>query len=153
MDIIKTDKYGQINHILVQDHIPNPAFINEFQTNYFNLKLHSIEMIENTLEGYKVDDGGMYLLLHVSIRNTTNEILDLYREDFLLSYDDVDGYPAEENFKVPYQFPDEYALKPLETKKGCLIFIVDTNAKKIMFYHNEYFDEERYKTYRLRYRF
>lgn len=153
MDVLKKDKYNQVNHLLIKDHVPNPAFMNEFQTGYFTLKLNTIEIVQNKLEGFQVDDGGQFLILHVSIRNNTNEILDLYREDFLLSFDDEDPYLPEENFNVPYQFKDEFALKPFETVKGSLIFVIAENAKKISFIHNEYYDEEHYKTYHLRYRF
>lgn len=153
MDVLKRDKDNHINHLLIKDHIPNPAFINEFQTNYFTLKLNTIELVEDKLENFQVDAGGQFLVLHVCIRNNTNEILDLYREDFLLSYDDEDAYAPEEYFHVPYQFQDEFALKPLETIKGSFIFIIADNAKKITFYHHEYYDEEHFKMYRLRYRF
>lgn len=152
MDIIKKDKNNHISHILVNDHIPNPAFINEFQTNYFTVKLNSIEIVEEALNGYRVDQGGAFLLLHMNIRNNTNEILDLYREDFALFYNKEEPFNPEENFGVPYQFPDQMALKPLESVKGCYLFIIDKNAKKIGFLHHEYYDEEHYKEYHLHYK-
>ena len=152
MDIIKKDKNLQVSHILVKDHIPNQAFINEFRTNYFTLKLFSIEMVEASLAGFKVDEGGIFLLLHVQIRNNTNEILDLYREDFSLYYDREEPYNPEEYFQVPFQFPDAFSLKPLESIKGCFVFIISSYAKKICFLHNEFYDEDHFKMYRLRYR-
>lgn len=152
MDVIKKDKDKQVSHILIQDHIPNRAFINEFQTNFFTLKLQSIEIVESCLQGYQVEEGGVFLVLHVMIRNNTNEILDIYKEDFALYYDETEPYPPEENFQVPFQFPDEFSLKPLEECKGSYIFIISKNAKKICFFHHEYYDEEDFKMYRLRYR-
>ncbi|NBK97589.1 MAG: DUF4352 domain-containing protein [Erysipelotrichia bacterium] len=153
MDVLKKDKNNHVSHLLIKDHIPNPAFINEFQTNDFTLKLNTMELVSHQLEGYQVDEGGQFLVLHLMIRNNTNEILDLYREDFLLSYDEGEDYNPEEFFNVPYQFKDEFALKPLETIKGCLVFVIAANAKKITFSHNEYYDDEHYKNYHLRYRF
>lgn len=152
MDIIKRDENNQVSHILVQDHIPNRAFVNEFQTNFFTLKLKSIEIVKSKLQGYKVDQGGVFLILHISIRNNTNEILDVYRDDFALYYDEDEPYPPEENFKVPFQLADILALKPLEEIKGSYIFTVSESAKRICFLHNEYYDEDDYKSYRLRYR-
>lgn len=152
MDVIKKDQNNHISHLLIHDHIPNPAFINEFQTNEFTLKLNSIELTKQ-IGDYVMEEGGTFLLLHIALRNNTNEILDLYREDFLLSYDDEEAYPAEEYFNVPYQFKNEFALKPWEMVKGIFIYTIAENAKKICFFHNEYYDEEHYKTYRLRYRF
>ena len=65
MEFIHKDKDNHLHHILCNDHIPNPAFINEFQTQLFSLKLHCIEMIEGILKGYYVDEGGAYFLFPV----------------------------------------------------------------------------------------
>lgn len=152
MDLLKRDKENQVTHLLLKDHIPNNAFINEFQTNFFTLKLNTIEIIEEVLNGYKVDEGGVFLLLHVSIRNNMNEILELEKDDFSLYYDKEGPFSPEENFGVRFQFDNEILFKPFEIMKGCFIFIIDKSTKKICFFHEEYYDDENFKLYRLRYK-
>ena len=50
MDVLYKDENNNLKHILCNDHRPNPAFINEFQTSQFTLKLLSIEIIEKNLD-------------------------------------------------------------------------------------------------------
>lgn len=152
MDILKRDKNNQISHMLTNDHRPNPAFINEFQTNNFTLSLKSIELVEGALEGYQVEEGGMFVVMHLSIRNNTNEIIEISREDFALSYDKEEPYTPEENFKSSHQFADDFAMKPFETVNGNFVFITSASASRICFLYNENYDEDHYKLYRLRYR-
>ena len=74
MDVIYNDKNGNVNHILCNDHKANQAFINEFQTNEFTLKLNSIMVFENELKEFIVEDG-LFVLFDVEIRNNTNECI------------------------------------------------------------------------------
>ena len=105
------------------------------------------------LNDFIVDDGAQFLILHLKITNITNEILVMYKDDFMITYDQDGPYEAENNFGVRNQFPDEYALKPQESKSGKLIFIISSSANKIMMTYTEYFDDESEgKTYKLKYK-
>lgn len=152
MDILKRDRKNQISHILTNDHKPNPAFINEFQTNSFTLTLKSIELVEGNMGGYEVETGGMFVVMHITIRNNTNEIIDISREDFGMSYDKEEPYNPEENFHITHQLEDEFSLKPFESINGSYIFVASANAHKLCFLYNEVYDEEHYKLYHLRYK-
>ena len=77
----------------------------------------------------------------------------MYRDDFMISFDGEGPFEAEAFFDVERQLPDEYALKPQEEIKGKLIFIIASDAKKIMLSYTEYFDDESEgKTYKLKYK-
>lgn len=151
MEIITHEKEKH-NRLFTNDYRPNPAMINEFQTQFFTCKLRKIELAGRHLHGYHVDEGAQFLVLHVTIRNNTNEILSMFREDFMIHFDEEGPFEAEEEFGVPYQFPDTYALKPQEERKGNLVFIIASNTKMICFRYTEYFDDDSEgKTYRLKY--
>ena len=103
--------------------------------------------------GFIVDDGARFLMLHVTIRNITNEILTMYKDDFMITFDNEGPFEAEDNFGIRNQLSDEYALKPQEEISGCLVFIISSSAKKIMLSYTEYFDDESEgKTYKLKYK-
>lgn len=152
MDIVRKDINNHISHILSNDHIPNQAFVNEFQTNYFSLKLLNMEIVETPINGFYVDAGGAFLLMYMEIRNNTNETINLYREDFFLKYDKEEQDHPEDYFDVPLQFENEFSLLPLQTIKGCFVFLISKNVKKIDFNYYEYYDDENFKEYHLRYR-
>lgn len=151
MDLIKTKKDKSQLHLLLKDHVPNLAMRNEFQTRSFMLRLVRLEMIENELKGYEVDEGGSFLLATITLKNLTNEILSFSRKDLLISYDLESPYEAEEYFEVENQFEDEIALKPNEEVKGKYVYIIASNAKRITFRYFEVLEDERMKEYRLRY--
>lgn len=141
------------NMLLIQDYCPNPAMKNEFQTLFFTCKLTKMELAGNELNGYEVDDSAQFLIMHLQIKNITNEILVMYQSDFMIYYDGSGPFRGEENFKYPHQFEDEYALKPQDEIKGSLIFIIAKNSKKIMFNYTEYFEDgSEGKTYKLKYK-
>ena len=99
-----------------------------------------------------MDEEAQFLLLHLTIHNLTNEILSMFKEDFLLLFDQEGPFEAEDDFGVPHQFPDTYALKPNEEQRGVLVYLIARNTKKITFTYTEYFeDESEGKTYRLKY--
>ena len=152
MEILMHEK--DRNHILLTgDYCPNQAMINEFQTIFFTCKLSQIELAGKELQDFIVDDGAQFLILHLKITNITNEILVMYKDDFMITFDREGPFEAESNFGIRNQFPDEYALKPQESKSGKLIFIVSSNAEKIMMTYTEYFDDESEgKTYKLKYK-
>ncbi len=152
MDVVKIDKAQKQKHILVNDHIPNRAFKNEFQTNHFTLKLHKIFIYENQLGKQRVQEGGSFLVLDMSIRNNTSESLELLSEEFLLSYDDGELFTPEICFHHPKQFEDVVTLDALQQKRGLYIFLVASNCKKISLHHFEWYGEEDFKRYRLRYK-
>ena len=152
MDVLYKDENNNLKHILCNDHRPNPAFINEFQTSQFTLKLLSIEIIEKNLDSYYVEDGWLFVLFHVEIRNNTNEIIEIYKDDFNVCLNNNDIYEIEDNFNIQYQLNDLLVLKPLETLKGNYICIIDKKIKKLDFHYTEYFDEEYFKQYHLRYK-
>lgn len=144
---------GKHNILLTGDYSPNHAMINEFQTSFFTCKVRRIELCGRVLNGFEVNEEGMFLKLHITIKNITNEILSMFKEDFEISCDDCFPYEAEEFFEAEKQFPDEYALKPQEEIAGCLVFIVKTATKKVCLSYTEYFDDESEgKTYRLKYK-
>lgn len=144
---------GKHNILLTGDYSPNHAMINEFQTSFFTCKVRRIELCGRKLKQYEVSEEGTFIKLHVTIKNMTNEILSMFKEDFEVSCDDGTPYEAEGNFEADKQLPDEYALKPMETIQGCLVFVILSATKKICFSYTEYFDDESEgKTYRLKYK-
>lgn len=151
MDLIKTTKDNKTIHLLLKDHCPNQAMCNEFQTQTFALKIMKLELMEKECNGYLVDEGGAFLLASVKIKNLTNEILSVSKNDLLISYDNENPYEAEENFLVPFQLEDEIALKPDEEIKGKYIYIISDKAKRITFRFIEEYDDELVKQYKLRY--
>lgn len=151
MEIIAHEKDGD-KILLTDDYCPNPAMKNAFQTQFFTCTLRSIELCNQKLCQYVVAREAQFILLHLTIQNHTNEILTMFKEDFYIRFDGEGPYEAEEEFGVPHQFPDTYALKPDEEKRGCLAFIIAANTKKITFSYTEYFDDDSEgKTYKLKY--
>ena len=152
MEIMKQE-YAKTNILLTSDYCPNQALINEFQTIFFTCRIEKIELPGKELKDFIVDDEAQFLILDVCIKNITNEILNMYKDDFSLRFDEEGDFEPEDYFGIPHQLPDEYALKPLEEKRGKLIFIVSSTAKKIVFQYTEYFDDESEgKTYKLKYK-
>ena len=151
MDLIKIENQHQIR-LLINDHCPNQAMRNEFQTQTFSFKIHRLEWMKEC-EGYQVDEGGVFLLASIIVRNLTNEILSFSKNDILISYDNEEPYEAEENFGVLAQLEDEIALKPFEEVKGKLVYIIASSAKKVTFRYVEMYDDDSEKQYKLRYRF
>ncbi len=151
MDLIKTRKDKSQIHLLLNDHVPNYAMKNEFQTSSFSLKLNYLEIHEDEYFGYVIEKGGVFLCTNVLIKNLTNEILSFSKNDFLISYDKEGPFEAEENFGVTGQFEDEIALRPYEEVKGKYVYIMSQNAKKIAFKFYEPYDDQNMKEYRLRY--
>ena len=152
MEILQHE-HNRNNILLTNDYCPNQAMINEFQTIFFTCKLTQIELAGKEIDDFIVDDGAQFLILHLKVTNITNEILTMYKDDFMITFDQDGPYEAENNFGVRNQFPDEYALKPQESKSGKLIFIISNSATKIMMTYTEYFDDESEgKTYKLKYK-
>lgn len=152
MEIMQLSR-DKTNVLLTQDYCPNQAMVNEFQTLFFTCKVIKIELPGKELEDFIVDDSAQFLILHVKIRNITNEILAMYKDDFMITFDDDGPFEAESYFHVDQQLQDEYALKPQEEIHGKLIFIISAAAKKIMLSCTEYFDDESEgKTYKLKYK-
>ena len=145
MDLIKTKKDKSQLHLLLKDHIPNLAMKNEFQTQNFMLRLNRLEIVESNLAGYEVDEGGVFLLASITLKNLSNEILSFSRNDLLVSYDKESPYEAEEYFDVENQLEDEIALKPNEEVKGKIVYIIASNAKKITFRYLDALDDEKVK--------
>lgn len=151
MEII-THEQEKDNRLLTNDYYPNPAMMNQFQTQFFTCTLRRMELHGQELYGFRVDESAQFLLMHLTIKNIMNEIISMFREDFLIRFDQEGPFEAEEEFGVPHQFQDTYALKPNEEKKGCLVFIISHATKKITFSYTEYFeDDSEGKTYRLKY--
>ena len=152
MEILQHN-YERQNILLTEDYSPNPAMINEFQTLFFTCKLMKIELCGQELNDFVVDDDAQFLMLHLSIKNITNEILMMYKDDFMSSFDQEGPFAAEDYFGYAQQFTDEYALKPQEKIRGKLVFIISFDAKKIMLSYTECFDDESEgKTYKLKYK-
>lgn len=151
MDLIKTLKNKKQMTLLIRDHCPNQAMRNEFQTMFFSLKILKMELMEGECEGYIVEEGGVFLVVSLQIKNLSNEIVSFRKGDLLISYDKENAYEAEENFGVAHQLDDEIALKPNEEVKGKLIYVIASNAKRITFRYLEYYDDESEKQYKLKY--
>lgn len=152
MEIIQYE-HEKHNILLTGDYCPNQAMINEFQTIFFTCKLMKIELPGKEIKDFIVDEGAQFLKMHVRIKNITNEILAMYKDDFMITFDDEGPFEAEDCFGVEKQLPDEYALKPQEEVQGTLIFIISSSAKKIMLSYTEFFDDESEgKTYKLKYK-
>ena len=90
MEIIQHEQQKH-NILLTSDYCPNQAMINEFQTIFFTCKLQRIELCEKELKDFIVDDGARFLMLHVTIRNITNEILTMYKDDFMITFEAAGG--------------------------------------------------------------
>lgn len=151
MELIVHEPTGE-KRLLSNDYCPNPAMKNAFQTQFFTCMLRRIELCGQSLMQYQVEEEAQFLLLHLSIHNRTNEILSMFKEDFYIQFDQEGPFEPEEEFGVPHQFPDTYALKPNEERRGCLVFLIASNTKKITFSYTEYFDDDSEgKTYRLKY--
>ena len=86
MEIIQHEQQKH-NILLTSDYCPNQAMINEFQTIFFTCKLQRIELCGKELKDFIVDDGARFIKLHVTIRNITNEILTMYKDDFMITFD------------------------------------------------------------------
>lgn len=152
MEIIQYEQEKQ-NILLTGDYCPNQAMINEFQTIFFACKLMKIELAGKEILDFTVDEHAQFLKMHMKIKNMTNEILVMYKDDFMITFDDEGPFEAEGYFGVEKQLADEYALKPQEEIQGHLIYIISSNAKKIMLSYTEYFDDESEgKTYKLKYK-
>lgn len=151
MEIMQMNQ-DKVNVLFTQDYCPNQAMVNEFQTIFFTCKLMKMELAGKEMKEYVVDESAQFLVLHVRIKNITNEILAMYKDDFMITFDEEGPFEAEDYFGVPYQLQDEYALKPQEEIKGKLIFIIASGAKKVMLSYTEFFDDESEgKTYKLKY--
>lgn len=151
MEIMAHEASGD-KRLLTNDYCPNPAMKNAFQTQFFICTLRRMELCGQTLNQFHVEEGAQFLLMHLTIQNMTNEILSMFKEDFYIRFDGEGPYEPEEEFGVLHQFPDTYALKPNEEKRGCLVFLISSQTKKIIFSYTEYFDDESEgKTYRLKY--
>lgn len=151
MEIIAHEASGD-KRLLTSDYCPNPAMKNAFQTQFFTCTLRRMELCGQTLGQFSVEEGAQFLILHLSIHNMTNEILSMFKEDFYICFDGEGPYEPEEEFGVAHQFSDTYALKPNEEVRGCLVFLIASNTKKIIFSYTEYFDDESEgKTYKLKY--
>ena len=151
MNLIRTKADKSQIHILCKDHVPNYAMKNEFQTNTFSIKMNQLELHEEEYYGYIVDDGGAFFCVNVTIKNLTNEVLNLNKNDFYIYYDNEGPYEPEANFNVDEQFTDLMQLKPYEQITGKLVFIISKNAKKVAFKYFEYYEDSTMKEYRLRY--
>lgn len=152
MEILQFEQ-GRQRVLLTQDYCPNQAMINEFQTIFFTCKLMRLELGGKEMKDFVVDEHAQFLIMHVKIKNITNEILVMYKDDFMITFDAEGPFEAESDFGIEQQMPEEYALKPQEEWKGKLIFIIASNAKKIMLTYTEYFDDESEgKTYKLKYK-
>lgn len=151
MEILSHETNGD-KILLTNDCCPNAAMKNAFQTQFFTCTLRRIELCNQTLLQYSVPPEARFLVLHLTICNHTNEILSMFKEDFYIRYDQEGPFEPEEEFGVAHQLPDMYALKPNEEIRGCLVFIIAANTKKITFSYTEYFDDDMEgKTYRLKY--
>ena len=77
MEIIQHEKEKQ-NVLLTGDYCPNQALINEFQTIFFTCKVTKIELPGKELKDFVVEEQAQFLMLHVRIKNITNEILNKF---------------------------------------------------------------------------
>lgn len=153
MEIVKKDTNKKSSIILIPDHCPNPAMINEFQTAFFTFRVNRLELVEKELCGYEISPEAQYFIADITIRNNTNEILSMFKGDFLITFDKEAPFEAEDQFGVEHQLPNEYALKPNEKITGKLVYIIARGASKISIRYTEYFDDDTQgKTYRLKYR-
>ncbi len=151
MNLIRTKIDKSQIHILCKDHVPNYAMKNEFQTNTFSVKMNQLELHEEEYYGYIVDDGGAFFCVNITIKNLTNELLNLSKNDFYIYYDNEGPYEPEANFNVDEQFTDAMQLKAYEQITGKFVFIISKNAKKVAFKYFEYYEDLTMKEYRLRY--
>mgnify|MGYP000152296355 CR=1 FL=1 len=151
MEIIQHEKEKQ-NVLLTGDYCPNQALINEFQTIFFTCKVTKIELPGKELKDFVVEEQAQFLMLHVRIKNITNEILNMYKDDFMITFDEEGPFEAEDYFGVEDQLPDVIELNEDETAEGCLIFLIPHGAAQLLFTYSEYADDDDPgKTYRLRY--
>lgn len=152
MDLIRTRKDRTQIHLLCNDHIPNFAMKNEFQTTTFSLKINQLEIHEEEYYGYVIEKGGVFLCIHLTLQNLTREPLSFSRYDFLVHYDRESEFEAESHFDVEEQFEDLFILQPFMTVSGKYVFIISENAKKIALKYYEIYEDQSVKEYRLRYR-
>lgn len=154
MELYKQRKNGGKDLILLNDYCPNPAMKNEIQTQFFDLKIHHMEVVEKKLMGYVIEDHAQYLIIDLTVTNISGKLLRMYQDDLLIRCDQMEAYEAEEYFGLPNQFEDEYVLAPGESKKGKLVFIIPKNVKRFALCYCEYFDDDTIgKSYHMKYRF
>ena len=103
MEIIQHEKEKQ-NVLLTGDYCPNQALINEFQTIFFTCKVTKIELPGKELKDFVVEEQAQFLMLHVRIKNITNEILNMYKDDFMITFDEEGPFEAEDYFGVKISF-------------------------------------------------
>lgn len=152
MEIIRHEKNKSVVTLFSNDYSINKAMKNEFNTSFFNLKVNKIEVFENELNSYVVEDDVIFLVIDISIKNLTNDVLNMYKEDLLISYDNEEPYCSEDFFNVTGQLQDEYAIKRNETITGKLVFLVSNEAKIVTLGFTEYYDDDvEGKTYRVKY--
>lgn len=145
MDLIKKDINNKVTRQLLNDHIPNRAFRNEFQSNDFTFKLHYMEL-------YEQSDNSHLLVCEVSIRSNVVEPLELLSDDFLLSCNEEDPIVCELEKTYDTQFDEYFILDSLSTKTGKLVYKIKGNIQRLTFLYYDYFDDGNSKRYRLRYK-
>ncbi|MCQ5120827.1 DUF4352 domain-containing protein [Massilicoli timonensis] len=154
MELYKQKAGGGKDLILLNDYCPNPAMKNEIQTQFFDLKIHHMEIVEKKLMGYVIEERAQYLIIDMTITNISGRPFRMYQDDLLIRCDQMEAYEAEEAFGLNGQFPDEYTLLPGEQRKGKLVFIIPKKVKKFALCYSEYFDDDTVgKSYHMKYRF
>ena len=79
-------------------------------------------------------------------------ILTMYKDDFMITFDNEGRFEAEDNSN-PQSAAGRICPEAAEEISGCLVFIISSSAKKIMLSYTEYFDDESEgKTYKLKYK-
>ncbi len=147
MDLIKIDKTNKTSRQLLNDHIPNRAFKNEYQTNDFTFMLHHMELIDS-----KTSENEKLLKCHISIRSNIVEPLELLSEDFLFSQNEDEPILCEPYQKGDTQLEEYFVIEPLKTIHGTLLYKVIGSIHKITVLYYEYYEDDNCKRYRLRYK-
>lgn len=101
-------------------------------TYWFDFTVNSAFSCEE-YEGYAPSAGNKLVVLELTLKNTFGESIDMWREDFVILWDDPD---ENSGVDIPLpagisgdQFPDEYPLGINATKTGLLIYEVPTDFR------------------------
>lgn len=137
--------------ILGKDYQPNCAMINEFQSDKINCRLLEMEIYEDDLNGYIVDDDAQFLVCTFYLRNCTKKIINIPMRSFGIKVDMIGPYDAEDYFSLPNQFSNIITLCAYEVAIGKIVFIVSKKIKKLMIVYKENEDDDKF--YKLKYNF
>jgi len=117
----------------------------KLKTSWFDLTINNAYITEEALEGYTPADGCALLVVEMTLKNTFEESVPMWDEDFWVDWgtDDEGTYPVRTSEDLTDdQFPAEYNLAVKEEKTGTLVFEVPADETDLCINFVEYFDND-----------